>query len=240
MSLTFTQSLDTSRALQERLASTPTNEKRAALEEKATLTDFATFGMFKEAWAESIGPALSAAARSPLGKGLQWGAGIGIPTVGAAHLMARGARHEGEKLVDHTRNQALLTALGVGGIRGAGEGLRAALRRPETPRAPAALPNPTPRPVEEPQSYEREMARPGLGVEELSALRGYPGLEELGDFEGYKTSSDAALQKLAAVVLLDDVLEQQISKLAGAEQADAIECLFLNRSHGTRLLRELY
>jgi len=221
MSPTFTQSLETSRALQERLASTPSDE---VLAQKVAMVDFATFGMFKQAWMEQAAPGLV--------KGLGWGVGLGVPAVGAAHIMARDARHQGEQLVNHTRNQALLTALGVGGIQGAGQALSSVLPPKDAPAPAAALP-----PIQQLQVYERPMSRPGLGIEELAALRGYPGLEELG---GLKTSSDTCLQKLAAVVLLDNVLECQVEKLAGDERADALECLLINRSLGTRLLRELY
>jgi hypothetical protein len=267
MAPTFTQALETSRVLQERLASAP-SEKRATIEHCAAMVDFATFGMFKLAWAEHIRPAMSAAARSPLGKGLQWGAGLGIPAVGAAHLIGRDARHQGEKLVDHTRNQALLTALGVGGMQGIGKALGGGSSPAPPPAPAAALPMQAP---ESPQAYEtplppqqnwddyapepNEAALPpapgtgqgrqgiladqvgdmeGLTLEDLQGLTGY--LEN----EGQKMGSDARQQKLAAVVLLDDVLEQQIAKLAGVEQADALECLRLNRGYGARLLRELY
>lgn len=246
MPLTLAQSVATSRALQERLASVAT-EKRAELEQKAAMVDFATFGMFKEAL--SMGPGLEAARR-----GLGWGVGLGVPALGVGHLLARDARHQGEKTIDHARNQALLTALGVGGIKGVGDAVNAALR-PSAPRAPEMnTPAATPAAqnnlvVQQPQRYEQAMAQPGLGISELAALRGYPGLEQfqeggdlsdLDEFNNFKTSSDEVLQKLAAVVLLDNVLEQQLSKLAGAEWADTCECLFLNRSHGTSLLRELY
>ncbi len=247
--ISFTQSLETSRILQERLASAPANEKRTALEQKIAQADFATFGMFKHALSQ-MGPALSAATR-----GLGWGVGLGAPALGVGHLLARDTRQQGEKLVDHTRNQALLTALGVTGMQGVGQAVGSALksRSAAPPVTAPAAPTPTSTapepPVQQPQTHERSMTRPGLDVQELAALRGYPGLENLQGFEGleglpgferYKTSSDSVLQKLAAVILLDNVLEQQISKLAEDERADAIECLFLNRSHGARLLRELY
>ena len=232
MNLTLTQALETSWALQERLASTPT-EKRAELEQKVAMVNFAAFGMFKRAWAERIGPALSAAAHSPLGKGLQWGAGLGVPAVGAAHLMGRDARHQGEELIDHARNQALLTALGVGGIKsvgqtlgGVGRGVGSALGEAAAARRTAPAPA-AEAPLPAPQSWDNYQGLEGLSLEDLQEL------------EGLKTSSDSTLQKIAAVVLLDDVLEQQLSKLAGTEQADALECLMLNRSHGTHLLREL-
>jgi len=227
MSLSFVQSLETSRVLQERLSSAPLGEKHAALEQATAQADFATFGMFKEALGVGpMGPMLSAA-----GKGLGWGAGLGVPALGVGHMLARDAREQTEKTIDHARNQALLTALGVGGMQGVGQAISGALK----PRgASPALP-------EAPQAYEQSMARPGLDVNELASLRGLPiGDEGFEDYPGFKTSSDVVLRKLAAVVLLDDVLEQQVTKLAGVERDDTIECLFLNRSHGASLLRELF
>ena len=259
MSLTFQQSLETTRALQERLASAE-GEETSALEKTAAMADFATFGMYKKAY----NPLYDAAK-----KGLGWGVGLGVPALGVGHLLARDSRHQAEKTIDHARNQALLTALGVGGIKGIGDGISALANRSSAPPAAAAAAAPATGSsttqntvlVQHPQAYEQPR------MQDLSMLRGLPmdnqyggqGLDQFqygqepempsyqpeqyqgpDDYAGYKTSSDRLLQKLAAVVLLDDVIEAQVTKLAGAEQADALECLLINRSLGTRLLRELY
>ena len=196
MTLTLEQALDTSQALEERLAAISDTNKRAALEQKKAMVDFAAFGLFKQAgmnWTDVAKP-------------LAWGAGIGLPALGVGHLLARDARQQGEELIDHARNQALLTALGIGGMQGIGNALSSALR-----------PN------------KRE---------ETTELSGPNDQSWLGR-NTVKMSADAVLQKLAAVLLLDGVLEAQAQKLAGDERSDALECLFLNRTHGTRLLREL-
>ena len=201
MSTTLKQALETSQILEERLASEHNAAARNSLEQKLAMVNFAAFGMYKQALLERLGPEALA-----LGKGLGWGVGLGIPALGVGHLLARDARHQGEELVNHARNQALLTALGVGGMQSVGTALGNAFKPKQREEInEMTLPND--------QSWQ------GRNV--------------------VKLSGDRLLQKIAATILLDNVIENQVSKLAGDERADALECLFLNRTHGTRLLREL-
>ena len=58
-------------------------------------------------------------------------------------------------------------------------------------------------------------------------------------FDLSKISADASLQKLAAHLLLDDVLVQQLSVLPEEEKQAAEACLMLNREEGADLLRKL-
>ena len=145
-----------------------------------------------------------------LGKGLAWGVGLGVPALGVGHLLARDTRHQGEELANHVRNQALLAGLGLGATQGVSSAL-AGLFQPRPPSQREEIHEMT---LPDDQSWQ------GRNV--------------------VKLSDDRAFQKIAATVLLDNVLEAQVQKLAGDERTDALECLFLNRAHGTRLLRELF
>jgi hypothetical protein len=204
MPLTLEEALETSAALEEHLAAARDISTRSTLEQKLAMVDFAAFGMFKQAWLEQFGPEMAS-----LGKGLGWGVGLGVPAALAGHALLRDARHQGEELTNHVRNQALLTGLGLGAAQGVG-GALAGMFQPKPP-------------------MQREE------VHEMTL----PNDQSWRGRNVIKLSSDEALQKIAAVVLLDNTLENQVSKLAGDERADALECLFLNRAHGTRLLREL-
>lgn len=204
MPLTLDQALETSQALEERLAAVVDTNARAELEQKLAMVNFAAFGMFKQAWLEQLGPEMAA-----LGKGLGWGVGLGIPALGVGHLLAKDTRHQGEELVDHARNQALLAGLGLG----TAQGVSGALAKMFQPKPP--------------------MQREELQEMSMPDDRSWQGRNVI------KLSSDVVFQKIAATVLLDNMLEEQVPKLAGDERADALECLVLNRLHGTRLLREL-
>lgn len=109
--------LETSDMLAAKIASVQAPSQE--LLEKRALADFAAFGLFKQA---AIDPAA-------LAKGLGWGVGLGLPALGAGHLLLRDARHQGESLVRDARNQALLTAAGVGGMQALGS----LLKRPDPP-----------------------------------------------------------------------------------------------------------
>lgn len=102
------RAVETSRFFAEKVASA--RPASAELRQRQALADFAAFGLFKRA-------ALDPAALSALQKGLGWGVGLGLPALGVGHLLARDVRHQGEALVRDARNQALLTAAGVGGMQ---------------------------------------------------------------------------------------------------------------------------
>src|SRR6266542_2552397 len=105
MAMSLQDALELSSALTDRLASNPGNDD---LQRKRAMVDFLAFGLFKEA---------------SFGKGLALGAGLGLPLLGAGHLLLRDARHQGEELVRDARNQALLAALGIGGAQALGGAL---------------------------------------------------------------------------------------------------------------------
>lgn len=111
----FSRAFQTSVLLAEKIASArPAN---TALFEKQAQADFATFGLFKRA-------ALDPAAMQALQRGLGWGVGLGLPALGVGHMLLNDAKqHSGEVLRD-ARNQALLTAAGVGGMQALGNMLQ--------------------------------------------------------------------------------------------------------------------
>lgn len=126
--LTLEQALATSARLAEKVASARPAD--AALLERQALADFAAFGMFKRA---AIDPAAIAAVQ----RGLGWGVGLGLPTLGVGHMLLHDARHQGEDLLRDARNQALLTAAGVGGMQALGDALRPRSHTPAQPTPPA-------------------------------------------------------------------------------------------------------
>lgn len=122
MTLTLDQALETSAALEERLASAPDGAVRQDLERRKAAVDFTAFGLFKAA---GMGPAMGWA--SQLAKPLAWGVGLGLPALGVGHALISDAHNQGKDLVHDARNQALLTALGIGGMQAIGGGLSSAL-----------------------------------------------------------------------------------------------------------------
>jgi hypothetical protein len=167
--MTLDQALELSSELADRVDGCPVSAAREQIWRKKAMVDFATFGLFKEA---------------NFGKALAWGAGLSLPALGAGHLLLRDARRQGEELVRDARNQALLTALGVGG---------------------------------------------------LQALGG-----ALSDGSWLKLGADdAPLRKLAALLLIDNLLCHALEKTAADERPDLEECLFINRARGVELLRQL-
>lgn len=116
----FARALETSILLAEKVASA--RPASPDLRSRQALADFATFGLFKRA-------AIDPAALSALQRGLGWGVGLGVPALGIGHMLLGDAqRHSGEVLRD-ARNQALMTAAGVGGMQALGE----MLKRPPHP-----------------------------------------------------------------------------------------------------------
>ena len=167
------RALETSALLAEKVASArPASHE---LRQKLALADFAAFGLFKRA---ALDPNMM--------RGLMFGAGVGIPALGVGHLLLRDARHQGEHLVRDARNQALLTAAGVGGMQALGD----LLKRPAAP-APPMSPAP-----------------------------------QLNDE-----------QKLAAAILVDDVLEAACDLPDPDAKHAALVALVRHRSEAAELLR---
>jgi len=185
MSLTLDEVLDTAGALEARLADVRDPPEQATLEHKKAHVDFAAFGLFKAA---HLGQALG-----DFGKPLAWGVGLGLPALGVGHALISDAHRQGDALIENARNQAMLTALGVGGLKALGGAAQSML----APRGPT-----------EP--------------------------------DGFKLGADRQeRQKLAALLLLDDVLEKEFAAADVHEKQALAECLFINRAQGTTLLRKL-
>lgn len=115
--------LEAAASLEKRAARESVATTRDALLERKALVDVAAFGLFKRSdWAEALRSAAPA-----LGKGLGWGVGLGVPALAVGHGLLRDARNQAQDVVHDARNQALLTALGVGGMQAAGKGIGALL-----------------------------------------------------------------------------------------------------------------
>ncbi len=191
----FEHALETSVLLAEKIASVRdanpfrAESQKRVLREKQAAADFATFGLFKRA-------AMDPAAVSALQRGLGWGVGLGLPALGVGHMLLRDAKqHSGEVLRD-ARNQALLTAAGVGGMQALGEMLK---KKPH------------------PITHDINVNMPG------------PDQPQLGPE-----------QKLAAALLVDDVLEAACSQLEDpAAKHAALVALVRHRSESTSLLRSM-
>jgi len=195
MNLSLEQALDTSTALEERIAEARDVRVRADLERKKAAVDFTAFDLFKQGGFDF------GAVGKHMAKPLAWGVGLGLPALGARHLLMRDARHQTEQTINHARNQALIAALGLGGAN-AIKGLMAPNQREET----------------------NEMTLPEGSFNSENVI---------------KLSADRLVQKLAAVVLLDNVLEKQYDNAPDEEKTALAECLYLNRIEGTSLLKEL-
>lgn len=196
--LSFQQAFATSVSLAEKIASArPERVNGPTLRERQALADFATFGLFKRA-------AIDPAALSSLQRGLGWGVGLGLPALGVGHaLLGDAQRHSGQVLRD-ARNQALLTAAGVGGMQAFGE----MLKKPPHPQQHQVNVN-----VPQPLGPAAMAESPALDPE----------------------------QKLAAAILVDDVLEAASEGPydSGTKHAALVQ-LVLHRTDATRLLRSLY
>jgi hypothetical protein len=201
----FHQALETSVLLAEKIASVrESNPFRAELQtrvlrEKQAMADFATFGLFKRA-------ALDPAAISALQRGLGWGVGLGLPALGVGHMLLNDAQHHSADVLRDARNQALLTAAGVGGMQALGE----MLKKPPMPQhhnVNVSLPQEPPQ-MPQPQPPQT----PQLDPE----------------------------QKLAAAILVDDVLEAASNTLEDpAAKHAALVALIQHRCESTGLLRGL-
>lgn len=182
----FDHALETSVLLAEKVASA--RPASADLLMKQALADFATFGLFKRA---SIDPH----AISALQKGLGWGVGLGVPALGVGHMLMNRAHEHSADILRDARNQALMTAAGVGGMQALGDMLK------KPPHA---------------QQHQVNVNVPP--PQEMAPL----------DPE----------QKLAAHIMVDDVLEDGCNQLIDPEQKHAaLVQLIRHRCEGTRLLR---
>lgn len=181
------RALKTSILLAEKVASA--RAPSAALREKLAIADFAAFGLFKRA-------AIDPAALSALQRGLGWGVGLGVPALMTGHLLERDARRQGEELLRNARNQALLTAAGVGGMQTLGDLLK---RQPPPVQHNVTIAAPDP------------------------------------------TAALPPDQKLAAAILVDDVLEAASEQLEDPEAKHAaLVQLVIHRGEAARLLREIF
>jgi hypothetical protein len=110
-----------SAALAEKRASLRAGDPReASMRERQALMDFGAFSRVKQAGLEET---LSLAKRP-----LAWGLGLGLPALGVGHALISDAHSHAKDLVRDARNQALLTAAGVGGMQSLGGLLQAAVR----------------------------------------------------------------------------------------------------------------
>jgi hypothetical protein len=127
---TLAKTLATSVLLAEKVASArPASQ---ALREKLAMADFAAFGLFKQA-------AIDPAAISALQRGLGWGVGLGVPALAAGHMFLGDAQRHSADVLRDARNQALLTAAGVGGMEALGNAFKRA-PHPIASSAPTTLP----------------------------------------------------------------------------------------------------
>jgi hypothetical protein len=173
--------LETSLLLSEKRASLRGADPRVAdFRERQALVDFAAFGLVKAA---GMGELLQ------LGKKpLAWGLGLGLPALGVGHALISDAHHQGSDLIRDARNQALLTAAGVGGMQSLGGLLQGAMR---------------PRP-----SFDTP-------------------------------SIDDAPQKIAADIMVDDVLESAYDEGAAGAKHAALIHLIVHRMDAMHAVRSI-
>lgn len=120
-----------SAALAEKRASLRVGDPRAAqMRERQALLDFGAFHHVKQAGLEET---LSLAKRP-----LAWGLGLGLPALGVGHALISDAHSHAKDLVRDARNQALLTAAGIGGMQSLGSLLQAAAH-PRTSHDPGMV-----------------------------------------------------------------------------------------------------
>ena len=189
----FDHALETSVLLAEKVASA--RPASADLLMKQALADFATFGLFKRA-------AIDPGAISALQKGLGWGVGLGVPALGVGHMLMNRAHEHSADILRDARNQALMTAAGVGGMQALGEMLK---KRPPPVQHDVNVNMPQP-----PQAMQPQLEAPPLDLE----------------------------QKLAAHIMVDDVLEDGCNTFTDpAQKHAALVQLVKHRCEGTLLLR---
>lgn len=136
--MSLVHALETSLLLAEKRASLRAADPRvAALRERQAFVDFDAFARVKSANAEE----LFALGKKPLA----WGLGLGLPALGVGHALISDAHHQGKDLLRDARNQALLTAAGVGGMQSLGGMLQNAMQ--PRPSYQAATPEDAPQKI---------------------------------------------------------------------------------------------
>lgn len=109
-----------SAVLAEKRASLRHDDSRTAeLRERQALFDFGAYASIKAAGLEET----MSLARKPLA----WGLGLGLPALGVGHALIADAHSHAKDLVRDARNQALLTAAGIGGMQSLGGLLQSAV-----------------------------------------------------------------------------------------------------------------
>lgn len=96
------------------------NPRSDELRERQAMFDFGAYVRVKEAGLEET----MALARRPLA----WGLGLGLPALGVGHALIADAHSHAKDLVRDARNQALLTAAGIGGMQSLGGLLQSAVQ----------------------------------------------------------------------------------------------------------------
>lgn len=173
--------LETSLLLSEKRASLRSTDPRGqALRERQALVDFTAFGLVKAAGMEEL--------LGLMKKPLAWGVGLGLPALGVGHALISDAHSQGKDLIRDARNQALLTAAGVGGMQSLGGLMQKAMR---------------PRP-----SYDG-------------------------------ASMDEAPQKIAADLMVDDVLETACRQVDDGAKHAALVHLIVHRLDAMHAVRSL-
>lgn len=119
--MTLVDIIRASAALAEKRATLGREDPRSnELRERQAMFDFGAYARVKEAGLEET----MALARRPLA----WGLGLGLPALGVGHALIADAHSHAKDLVRDARNQALLTAAGVGGMQSLGGLLQSAVR----------------------------------------------------------------------------------------------------------------
>lgn len=119
--MTLADVIRASVVLAEKRAALGRDDPRAeTLRERQAVFDFGAYVRVKQAGLEET----MALARRPLA----WGLGLGIPALGVGHALIADAHSHAKDLVRDARNQALLTAAGVGGMQSLGGLLQSAVR----------------------------------------------------------------------------------------------------------------
>lgn len=203
-------------SLSEKVASA--HDCPADLREKSALAAFAAFGMFKRA---AFG--LSA---NDIAKPLAWGLGVGLPALGVGKYLISDAADKAKKTVDRT---ALMAGLGVPAVAGVGHFLLTDARRQME------------RLIEKARN-EALVAGAGIkGVEAignvLKARAERPSYESPPSY-GLDAPAYEVEHKLAAAVLVDDILEEVYASPDPTVKQAALVDLVRNRCDGVALLRE--
>lgn len=160
-----------------------------------------------------IGALAKGALKSPLGKGLMYGAGAAIPaTAGGAYLIHRGGE-EAKGVSEDLRNKALQTALGVGAV---GAGLYGMHRLTQPTQSESVNWQ------YDPRTGERTPVS-GYTAKQSSAVE----------------PAQTLIEKLATVSFLDEVFANQEKTAAQDTRQDAHECRLLNAEHGLDILSQL-